>query len=153
MKTCEEIADHIRERNGELLDFTADALVAFLPFELAREWLKPTVIATDWNPDPLERDVVLGWMRTYMKLAWEKAEDHRGLSAMRSISKMRAWLWAIEDEELVAKCDDEDSYPRYGAPVLAAICAKYIFPIPESPELQRMILGLPCEPRCRQGCR
>jgi len=62
---------------------------------------------------------------------WGKVRNHRGLSADRTILKMKAWLWLLGDDELEAFAADYANYPQYGAPILKAICEKYDFPIPE----------------------
>ena len=99
-----------------------------------------------------DRAVIIADMASYMGFAWSKAEDHRGLSSARSISKMQAWLWLLGDDELYAYASGEGNYPQYGAPILARISAKYGFAVPQSEGLRRMIKGLPCVESCKDGC-
>ena len=99
-----------------------------------------------------QRDAVLANMREYMDFAWGKVEDHRGISASRSVEKFGAWIWALGDEETLRKFE-ATNYAPYGAPQLAFVCATYGFPIPGSSELARMIDGEPCIPGCQDGCR
>jgi hypothetical protein len=91
-------------------------------------------------------------MRDYMEFAWGKADDHRGLSAMRSVEKFKAWVWLLGNDKLVEFCEDDDHYAYYGAPVLQRICQEYSFPIPDDAGIQRMMKGLPCKDGCTSGC-
>ena len=91
--------------------------------------------------------------REYMeRIGWPKVIDHRGISAGRSVEKMSAWMWMLEEDGLVKVCDSGDLYPQYGAPVLAMICQRFSWPIPGTPEVARMIAGDLCEPDCEMGC-
>jgi hypothetical protein len=92
--------------------------------------------------------------KEYMaEYGWPKASGHRGISATRTIQKMRAWFWLLGDDEVIDWCDDGDLYPMYGAPVLKRICEKYGWPIPTDDGVMRMIQGLPCDPDCENGCQ
>jgi hypothetical protein len=149
MKTHEQIIERIR-RHDDPLGFTTEAIIDFLPFAAAREFLEPDVTAEEWAElaRPLTREAVIEQMRDYMEFAWGKVEGHRGISASRSVMKMTAWLWLIDDEALVENRD----YPQYGAPILHAVCAKYGFGIPVSVEIANMVSGRPCRDDCGEGC-
>jgi len=86
-----------------------------------------------------------------MEFAWGKIEDHRGISANRSIEKMEAWLWLLDDEETLAALE-EAPYKNYGAPKLKVICDKYGFPVPQDETIQNMIASRPCREGCQDGC-
>lgn len=158
MRTSAEIVARIRAvAKDDFFGFERTDLMAYLPFEDAAQFLQgddvtPENYAAQGMPFPLERDHALMEMREYMDFAWGKATGHRGLSASRSMSHMRAWLWLLEDDELVAFLDDPKSYPQYGAPVLMAICRKYQIEAPEREDVIRMSQGLPCTPNCTEGC-
>ena len=47
---------------------------------------------------------------------------------------------------------DESHYPYYGAPILAKICEKYGFPVPDDFWVENMIKGNPCSDACGEGC-
>jgi hypothetical protein len=81
-----------------------------------------------------------------MAFAWGKARDHRGISASRSVEKMRTWVWLLDDPEITA------NYQNYGAPILRAICERYGFPIPDGDDMRRMSEGEPCRDGCDEGC-
>lgn len=117
-----------RIKEIETADFfgaeTSDILV-YLPFIHAQPFLKDGVTSEEWAKSQKinNRETILAEILDYMPFAWEKANDCRGLSAGRSISHMRAWLWLLGDE-LAGKIDD---YSYYGKPELRAICEKYGF--------------------------
>ena len=151
MKTPHEIVAYLQ--GGDPLGFKTSALIQFVPFEIARPLLKDGCVASDWPAaKPLTEEAILGAMRSYMEFAWEKARDHRGLSAGRSIHKMQAWCWLLGNEGLVRLCDSNSLYPPYGAPILKAICDRYGFPIPEDGRTNRMAAGLSCQDGCEEGC-
>lgn len=151
-RTAEEILAYIKEPRG-MFDFTADVAVGFLPYSLAEEFLndeyKAKVAAgeEEWKQHPLTRDFVIEQMRDYMEFAWGKVEDHRGLSAGRSVNKMTAWCWLLGDEETT-----DTHHAQYGAPILMAVCKKYGFPAPEGEWVARMAAGKRCRPDCDEGC-
>jgi hypothetical protein len=113
-RTPEEITARMEAVKGRFMDFQFGDLLEWLPFDLAKPSLKDHVTEQEWNGarktgDPLDE------VREYLPFAWEKANDCRGLSAMRSVSHMTAWLWLagydLEDEF-------EARYTRYGKPCL-----------------------------------
>lgn len=156
MRTEAEVLAKIVQvgEEGDMLGFSRGALLPFLSFEAAKPFLIPDATAEQWNPLPLTSDGVVGQMREYMDFAWEKALGHRGLSASRSVAKMREWLWLLGDDEGVAFADGDGNYQNYGVPVLAYICEKYDLPMPtESAEsIKRMRAGESCVPGCMDGC-
>ncbi len=155
MRTFEEIAARCRESSAEsMFGFELDVMLPYLPFEHAKEFLKPEVKEEDWKFQPYEEAVVLGEMREYMaNYGWPKAVGHRGLSAGRTIEKMAAWAWLLEKDELVAFASDDSNYPMYGAQILFRICTDMGFPVPDDQVARNMAVGLPCgDPDCT-GCR
>lgn len=160
MRTQDEMVEWYRARKSEdILGFTAEAVLPFLDFQHAKEFLKPEFVnkegaEAEWNEDVAELDevVVLDEMRKYMEFAWTKVEDHRGISASRSVEKMSSWLVALGDDELYAQVTDSANYPQYGAPALKLICDKYGFPVPDSEDIKLMVQGLPCTADYDCGC-
>jgi len=154
MRTIDEIVEYYRlEQSADFFGFVAEVLFPFLPFDKAKEWLKEDATAEEWGEvEELTRESVLEWMRDYMEFAWSKARNHRGLSAGRSVDKMRAWLWLLGDDELVTFASGRRNYSQYGVPILKAICEKYDFPMPADKGVERMAQGLPCCRDCNMGC-
>jgi hypothetical protein len=132
MRTQDEIVDHLRNEQNLSEE---EVLLPYLDFEHAEEFLKPKMTREKWEVFhthdsgqrrfPLEESAILPEFRSYAALAWSKAQDHRGLSASRSM---------------------------YGCPQLRIVCEAFGFPIPDDEATQRMIRGLPCTGNCERGC-
>lgn len=154
MRTQEEISARYDALKGQFMWFGGEVLLGYLDYDHAKPFLKPETTAEKWTPCERTRsdDDVLERMRDYMAFAWEKVEDHRGISAGRSVEKMTEWLWLLGDDDLVRFAEDEDNYPQYGAPVLKAICDKYGFPIPDNSMVANMSAGRECVSHCDEGC-
>lgn len=151
MKTIEEIIVRCQE-SDDFFGFDQEVLLPFLPAEKAKPYLREDADLSGWKQCPLEAEVVIKQMREYMDFAWGKVEDHRGLSANRSISKMQAWLWLLEDNETLSFAQKSSNYPQYGAPILWRICKKYGFAIPDGDDVANMAQGKPCVYGCEYGC-
>lgn len=136
MRTEQEILERLEQPAlNDPFGFERNNLVDHLPFSSARTFLKDGVTEEEWEKGgrkPLERDAVEAEVADYMQFALDKAENHRGLSASRSLSHFKAWLWLLGDDDLYAFADDEDNYTNYGVPVLRAVGEKYGIPLPTS---------------------
>lgn len=151
MRTVEDIVKRCQNQE-DVLGFRTGALVEFLTFEQAKDLRSEEATSEEWGEaKPLTRESVIDAMRSYMQFAWGKIEDHRGLSAERSIMKMEAWIWLLGDDEFLDAVKNA-AYAQYGAPKLALICQRYDLPIPQSTEIQNMIAGQPCRESCEEGC-
>jgi hypothetical protein len=158
LKTVEEIAKFIRD-DDSMFGFKVDVCLQYLPFDQAREFLKPEVTAEEWSISvhPLTEDGLKTDMLDYMDFAIGKALDHRGLSAGRSVEKMQAWLWLLGDKETWAFADEDANYKNYGAPILKYICEKYGYSLDKLDKWDRlkfdnMALGKLCQAGCEDGC-
>jgi len=151
MRTDAEIVARIHARKAEdVFGFETGDLLGVLPFSSAREFFKLEAKAENWTPDERTREGVVKTMREYMEFAWGKALDHRGISAGRSVSHLRAWVWLLGDEDYAAI--PWDDYPQYGAPVLKAVCDRFGFPMPDDKSALSMAAGHPCRLGCEEGC-
>ena len=152
MRTQEEIAARIVKEQADYCLFSHEVYVPYLDFEHAKPFLIENAPAEKWPAPKVESDI-LNEAKTYMaEYGWDKAMNHRGISASRTVEKMRAWMWLLGRDDLVAVCDDDTQYPQYGAPVLNAICEAMKWPIPADEAIQNMIVGRPCSPDCEEGC-
>ena len=145
----------LRHSNDDIFGFRFEALIPFLPFKYAREFLKEDIDEEKWKPTHIEptRLNILKEIEEYIEFAWDKVENHRGLSADRSVTKIATWLWLLgESEDDFLRKYEITGYAQYGAPKLALVCNTFGFNIPGSPEIRRMIQGLPCCPDCSEGC-
>lgn len=123
MRTDEEILERIKERrNNDLLGWELGDLLCVLPFDKAKEFLSEEYQneCKEWKIEPRDRESVLKRMEEYMPFAWEKANNGRGLSAMRSMCHYMAWTWLIGDD-----LGELTKYQYYGKDNLRKICEKY----------------------------
>ena len=148
MRTANEIVDRCLAK-GDIFGFSAEALAEFLTFEEAKPLLKDTATPDKWECEPRTREAVIRKMADYMNFAWGKVEGHRGISASRSVDKMRAWVWLLGDDDALREIERAE-YAQYGAPKLAVVCHRYGFPIPADEWATRMIAGEPCG--AYEGC-
>ena len=158
MKTQDEIVKFLKRKDPSFFGFDREVLLQYLDFAHAKEFLKEGVTEEEWknsrslaNHSELTREHILEEMKTYMRdYGWPKTQDHRGISANRTIEKMEAWGFIIEGQEFVDKLKSIP-YPSYGAQKLKWICEKFGFPIPDDAETVNMMNGKPCVPTCH-GC-
>lgn len=151
-RTIEEIiAYYKQERAEDILGFEGEVLLPYLPSEQVKEFLEDGTDLSEWKQIPLDREAVLGEMKEYMSFAWDKVQDHRGISASRSVKKMQAWLWLLRDDETLAFAQNDSHYAQYGAPILKKICDVYEFPVPAGKDVESMVQGKKCSPGCA-GC-
>lgn len=154
MKTQEDILKRVKNPSADDFGgFEAEALAQFLDYDHAKPILRDNVTREIWDKDgqELTRENVVEEMRGYMEFAWGKVRDHRGISANRSVIKLRAWLWLLDEQDTLNTLDGTP-YPQYGAPQLEVICRRMGFPIPEGGDIANMIAGRPCTPTCDNGC-
>lgn len=151
MRTFKEIVEKIKSSTS-LFGFDAEVMVGFLPFEYVKPLLaNKEAKAEDWEVREYTREAVIKEMASYLEFAWEKVQDHRGLSAERSVEKIGAYLWLLGDDEVLARFEAMP-YPKYGAPQLKVAADAYRLPVPDSPDVRNMCEGMPCVPGCEQGC-
>ena len=153
LRSQEEIVAKFQESQGKFLNFEGEVLLPFLDFEHARPLLKPETPETEWEKarSPLTKEQILIEMKDYMSVAWGKVEDHRSISAGRSVDKLSAYVWLLGDDDTLARVE-EAGYAQYGAPKLAVICGVYDLDIPEDEGVQRMIQGENCGSHDGCGC-
>ena len=150
MRTLDEIAERVRS-DKSAFGFAGEALLPFLDFERAKPFLRPEIVADQWTQVALTEQRVRAEMVAYMSFAWGKVEDHRGLSAGRSVDKISAYVWLMGDDKTLAEVEAA-GYAQYGAPKLACVCRAYGIPMPQDDEVQCMIRGEPCRFGCDAGC-
>jgi len=130
-------------------------ILEFLPYEHAKEHLKEGVDVAEWGKSikELTPSVVISEMRSYMRFALDKAKNHRGLSADRSVQHFKAWLWLLENGPVLVFADDDENYSNYGAPILRRICEEYHFNMPVGEMwFDNMSQGEACFGGCDEGC-
>jgi hypothetical protein len=94
----------------------------------------------------------------YLDFAVGKILDHRGISASRSVAKLREYAWLLGRDDVVQAMDDA-GYSQYGAPQVRAFAEGMGWAFldltdnaSDREELERMSLGRFCEDDCVSGC-
>lgn len=132
---------------GDMFGWAAEALLPFVDFEHARPLLFAGTTQEDWDeqypPDQRTAEDVRAEAMRYLEFAVGKVTDHRGLSAERSIIKLRALLWLLGLDDAIASMDAA-GYTNYGAPKLKVVAEALDAPWPDDSRLARMAAGLPC---------
>lgn len=154
MRTEQEMVDFIVKSNQEIpiFNFQPEVVIQYLSYEKAKQFLKEDCTEEKFKSlgaPAYTRENVFQAMANYMHYGWLKAQNHRGISANRTIQKMEAYVFLLGDDPSFMR---DLPYQNYGAPILKAICEKYNLPIPEDGGLQRMMQGLPCCDNCDEGC-
>lgn len=144
-RSQDEIVAMVEEVKDDTFGFSLDVFLGALDFDHARPFLKKEVTAEEWAEiapeDPLPA------FHKYMAFAIGKAQDHRALSAGRSVEKLNAWSWLMGFEP------SDAPYAQYGVPILKDLAERHGYPWPEDDEeLARMAEGKPCHEGCREGC-
>ncbi len=123
MRTQEQTVQQIEKRKSDdILGFETDEYLRFLDFEHAKPYLKEGTKSEQWGkPTENSTENILQIMLDYMSFAWEKAKGCRAISASRSISHYKAWIWMLDDDFQF----DENSYCHYGKNLLREICKQY----------------------------
>jgi hypothetical protein len=122
VRTQEEIVKKIKSIEGkDLFGFQTDDLLESLDFDHAKQFLKEEATADKWQNKIPSHEEITRTIIDYLPFAFSKAIDHRGISAARSIEHMKAWLWLLGNDELLAFAENEDNYQNYGAPILMEI--------------------------------
>ena len=136
---------------GDLDGRRRQRLIRLLPYSAAKKWLNPQVTEADWCPLTALREEC----NNDLSFAWEKALDHRGLSADVMACVMEDWVWLL--------CRDEEyqqivnaPYQNYGAPKLA-LAGRLLDMAVEldafgGAAASRMAKGEQCCPACASGC-
>ena len=144
MKTIEQARDRLKEltKDAGPLDFGHQAIQIFLP-----ECYKPEYADEHL---PLSKEAVVKEIKDYLPFAVGKALDHRGISAQRSVQKLREWLWLLDEHDLFRFATEDGSYKNYGMPILKRIAVRFAIAI--STEAMNWQDGLPCREGCDEGC-
>lgn len=149
MKTTEEILARIKELEDSGADWMGTQrgdLVGALTFTAAKKFLVEDALRADWHPY-LTQSEVKDRIKEYLPFAIGKAEDHRGLSAGRSIDHFTTWLWLLGNEEISAEFL-EASYQNYGCPQLAVVIKHFDPKRNLSTAFMNMAQTLPCSDDC-----
>lgn len=149
-RTPDEIAERIKAAEASLSDpmgWRCEVLTEALPFEYAQAYLLPGVTPEQWAEAQANHQDA----ESYYAFALTKMTNHRGLSASRSVDKLREYAWLAGRDDVVAAMDAAP-YEQYGAPQVKAYADGMGFAWPGTDDLNNMAAGLPCTPGCVNGC-
>jgi hypothetical protein len=154
LRTPTEIHERIKAvRADDWLGFRREILVPALPFGEARRYLKADAEITEagWKASQEGAGPLDTQARAYLEFAIGKIDDHRGISASRSVEKLTEYAWLLGRDDVVTAMDEEP-YGQYGAPKVKAFATGMGYPWPDDADLNRMASGEPCRPGCEDGC-
>jgi hypothetical protein len=154
MRTQEEIVKKVKETEKKFLSFAPEVLLPYLDYDDAKPHIKPEITPDEWEKlrSPLTEEAVLKEAAQYMATyGWDKAENHRGLSAGRTVDKMETWIWLLGEDDFLKEVE-ATRYENYGAPKLKLICEHFDWPLSDDEGVLRMAEGLPCRDGCDEGC-
>ncbi|GAA3851772.1 hypothetical protein GCM10023084_02490 [Streptomyces lacrimifluminis] len=106
----------------DMFGWAHEVLLPYLDFEHAKPVLNDGVTADEWAKYAKDPAKVREGAHSYYVFALGKIEDERGISAERSVIKLREYAWLMGMDAVVAAMD-EAPYPQYGAPKVAAFAA------------------------------
>lgn len=141
----------------DLFGFRREVLLLALDFDHARQFLVGDATAEQWaaaTPTDYAAEAL-----AYLGFACGKALGHRGISASRSVDKLREWAWLFGRDDVVSAMDSA-RYAMYGVPKLRAFAVRMGDPwaavwtehaVPGG-ELDRMSRSELCRPDCDAGC-
>lgn len=132
MKTLEQVlANHNKDIQGTSMmldDRLGVRLCQFLTEEQAKTIGFTVKEGCTWAPPiPFTEENVLKQLKKDVEFGWEKACDHRGISANLMYDVVLGWCKILENEFA-----DWDDYGSYGTPLFLAVSKKYGFGIDES---------------------
>jgi hypothetical protein len=156
MRTVEQILERIKDVDRGFTDLTGaerTRLVCYLPYSTAGPYLNDGTTEKDWDVSPLDEDYIRSQVVEYLPFAFDKAEGHRGISTVRSLSHLRALFWLLGDDGVVAAIDSPEMYPQYGVPVLMLAAGRVDYDVSSLSEaVKNMGQGLICTQGCEEGC-
>lgn len=153
MRTQQEILDRIASLTDDALGFQFEVLVESLEYDHALPYLIEGTTQKAWESErrPLQGEYLGSVAEGYLDFAIQKIIDHRGISAGRSVQKLREYAWLLGRDDVVAAMDAAD-YPQYGAPKVKAFAIGMGYSWPSEPMLERMAEGGYCIDYCDGGC-
>lgn len=123
VRSQDEIAARA-EAADDLFGWAQDVLLPHLDYEHAKPLLKDGVTADEWADYTAGEGPLATAITSYYQFALGKIEDQRGISAERSVIKLREMAWLAGRDDVVAAMDAAP-YPEYGAPKVAAFAAGF----------------------------
>lgn len=154
MRTQDEILSRFRmaaEGYADFFGFAREVLGEAMTLDTLKQALPAAEELPEW--EPADDAVLLAKARDYLHFAIQKIQDHRGISASRSVDKLREYAWLLGRDDVVDAMDKAE-YENYGAPKVYAYATGmgWVDDWPVDAALGRMAAGEPCVPGCESGC-
>jgi hypothetical protein len=154
MRTQDEVLTRFREAEAsgdDFFGFAREVLGEAMTLETLRAALPSAKELPEW--EPADEAELSAEARSYLHFAIEKMQNHRGISAARSVDKLREYAWLLGRDDVVTAMDKAE-YENYGAPKVYAYAVGmgWADDWPVDAELARMAAGLPCSTDCESGC-
>lgn len=152
LRSQEDIVARIAEIAGDdLFGFAREVLVDALDIDHARPFLIASATAEAWGDGHRDADQIHAAAVDYYNFALGKIENHRGLSADRSVDKLTQFAWLLGRDDVVTAMETAE-YAQYGAPKVKAFGEGFGLPWPDDEAMVRMAQGKPCTDGCDEGC-
>jgi len=145
-------------KEDDVFGFRQEVLADALSFTEARDGglpLRPEATEESWGEARLTGDKLIPAARAYLEFAIGKIQDHRGISASRSVDKLGEMAWLAGRDDVVSAMESAP-YEQYGAPKVKAFAEGMgftdIWAAASDAALERMAVGQPCTEDCDSGC-
>lgn len=127
-RTPEEITTRATTPNpADPFGWTLEVLLPYLELDAVRPFLtKEDTTAEEWNDARSDPADIENAARAYYLYALGRIADQRGISAERSVIKLREYAWLAGRDDVVAAMDAAP-YPDYGAPKIHEFGAAFGF--------------------------
>lgn len=112
------------EAADDCFGWAREVLLTRLDYDHVKPYLNDDVTADDWAACVAKTGTLAEEITGYYRFALGKIEDERGISAERSVIKLREMAWLAGRDD-VAAAMDAAPYPEYGAPKVAAFAARF----------------------------
>jgi hypothetical protein len=130
-RTAEEITARANGQNPEdPFGWTLEVLLPYLELDAVRPFLKSEgTTAQEWDDVRSDPADIESAARAYYLFALGKIDNERGISAERSVIKLREYAWLAGRDDAVTAMDAAD-YPEYGAPKVRVFGEAFGFTTP-----------------------
>lgn len=122
MKTKEEIVNNYEKWETFLEDRFGNRLCEFLTEEEINKIGFKLKDGIEHTPEEWTRENILKQLKEDVEFGFEKALDHRGISASLMYDVVRKWNMVLEEG---LENWDEECYEQYGLPLFKATAVKY----------------------------
>lgn len=148
-RTQDQVLARLDGLKDDFFGFRAEVLASVLPNDALKD--RAFTFAEGRVPRGTDEEVEAA-ARDYLTFAIEKIENHRGISASRSVEKLGEFAWLLGRDDVLGAMDAAE-YENYGAPKVREFARGMGWTWPEDDvELTRMADGLPCRDGCEEGC-